>query len=97
MEYGYDYGFTKTEDGYTLHLDDLRTTIDEYTSYTETGISFSLSSSEEPEYIRETDAGAILFTILIMIVLPIVLVIELVSGIVRLIGNGINWIIEQLK
>ena len=97
MEYGYDYGFTKTEDGYTLHLDDLHTTIDEYTSYTDTGISFSLSSSEDPEYIRETDAGAILVAILLLIVIPIVLVIELVSGIVRLIGNGINYVIGLFK
>ena len=97
LEYGYDYGFTEAEGGYTLHVDDLHTVLDEYTSTTETGVSFSLSSSENPEYIEKTGSGGIIFAILLWIIIPVVLIIELVRTVVQLIGKGINYVINLFK
>ena len=86
-------GFTKTDSGYSLYIESLTTKIDEYSSVTDSAVSFDLSESENPEQVKDSNGWAIMLLIVMLIAMPFVLIIEFFSGIV----NGIESLFQKVK
>ena len=90
------FGFTKTDGGYTLHIEDLKTET-EYETSIQHNIYFTLCSSESPERVEPENSGVIIILILMLLIIPIVFIVEFIGDVFEAIGGGINCIIEQFK
>ena len=89
--------FTKTEDGYELHIDSLYTQIDQQSSAIKNAVEFELCSVEIHEAVKEEpdNSGIGILIILMLIIMPFVALWEGIEDVVEIIVNGIKDIFTK--